>query len=200
MKIIFTTASINNNYEERMLEYKESLNITNLIAGVENVNVLECYSKKSDIFEPENFKNKIYYSETDIPGIRNKGVKEAMAIKKFIDSNRFDYDELIIKQTGRYRFTSDFFIRSVILNENNKNCDVITRRGENNQCFFGAIGIRFRHLVEFIDNLDLIKMEINMINIESELSEFIQYNKLNEITYNNIDMFSNINNEHKFNW
>lgn len=200
MKIIFTAAIINNNYDERMQEYKESLNITNLIAGVENVNILECYARKSDIYELGNFKNLIYYSDTDIPGIKNKGVKEAMAIKKFIGSNKFNDDELIIKQTGRYKFTSDFFIRSVILNENNKNCDVITRRGENNQCFFGAIGIRFRYLREFINNLDLIKMESSMINIESELSEFIQRNKLNEITYNNIDMFSNINNEHKFNW
>ncbi len=104
---------------------------------------------------------------------------------------------MIVKHTGRYKFLSNFFIKSTFENVNN---DVFVRIGQDNQYFFGTFSIKYKFFKNFINNLDFVYMENDMINIEKEFYNYINDNKLIKIEYNNIDVWSKINNETTFIW
>ena len=112
-----------------------------------------------------------------------------------METYHFHDDEVIIKQTGRYKFISDLFIKYF-----NHSVDVNVLYGENNNCFFGMFAIKFKHLKDFINTLDFEVMENNMISIETLLSQYISQKILSVERHNKIDIYSNINNNHLVIW
>lgn len=193
MKIIFTTAIINEYYENRKKEYIESFNISENLVSKENILILECFLPESKTFL-NDLTNNIYFSNSNDDST-NKGVKEGKALKKFLEDNVFDDDEIIIKQTGRYKFISDLFFKNL-----NKNVDVNVLYGENNNCFFGMFSMKYKYLKDFINQLNFIDMENYKISIETLLSNYITKKGLSVEKHNKIDVLSNINNNHLVIW
>jgi hypothetical protein len=193
MIIIFTTALIDDYYDTRKTEYIESFNISKDLIGLDNIHVLECYIEGGDTFLNDLTTN-IFFSKTNNDS-KNKGVKEAKALIKFFENNEIDDDEIIIKQTGRYKFISDLFFKNL-----NETSDVNVLYGENNNCFFGMFSMKCKHFKRFINNLNLEEMERNMISIEALLSRYIAQENLSVEKHEKIDVLSNINNNHLVIW
>jgi hypothetical protein len=193
MKILFTTALIEDFYEIRKKEYIDSFEISKSLIGVDNINILECFVDKQETFLNDLTEN-IYFSNTNIPA-RNKGVKEALAIKKFFEECDYNDDDIVIKQTGRYKFTSDLFFENI-----DKTVDANVLFGENNYCFFGVFSLKFKYFKNFINNLDFSYMENNMVCIEKLLSDYIIHENLTVKKHDKLDVLSNINNNHLVIW
>ena len=103
MRVIFTSAIIDEYYEERKLEYLDSYNKLLEFFKKDDIFIVECFlNEKSFLEEYQD----VFYSNANNVYIRNKGVKEALSLIKFIESNDIDDDEIIIKHTGRYKFIS----------------------------------------------------------------------------------------------
>jgi len=196
MKILFTTALIPSFYEQRRLEYIESFDTISNFFTSEDIKILECYSQKTKSFLDDFICEDIFFSETNRE-IRNLGVKEALAIKAFIDQTDLDDNEIIVKLTGRYKLTSNYIIEEIY---KNPEIDAFVRSGTGPQYFTGFFAMRFLHFKTFFRSLDLEHMEKNMINIEAELFRFLEKEGIKKIVYDRIDVFSNINNTDKVNW
>ena len=192
MKILFTTALTPDFYENRKKEYIESFDISKNLIGLENIQIIECLKSDGDFLN--ELTDKIYFSNTNDNSL-NKGVKEGKSIKKFLDDNTFDDEEIIIKQTGRYKFISNLFFNNL-----DKDVDVNVLYGENNNCFFGVFAIKFKWFKHFINTLDFIYMENNFISIETLLSNYISKQNLVVKKHEKIDVYSNINNNHLVIW
>lgn len=196
MKVIFTTALTEAYYDQRKDEYLDSYKSLCSMIDPSNVEIVECYSGKGTNFFETELGIPVYYTETNRTEIKNQGVREAIALKKYLENCSSDDSEMMIKQTGRYRFTSNFFIKEV----HESDADILVRKTEDGQSFFGAIAMTKKNFLLFLNQLDLDKMEEMSINIERELSDFIERNNLTEKKYSRIEMFSNIANNFKFNW
>jgi hypothetical protein len=139
----------------------------------------------------------VFYSKSHNEKIRNKGVREAMGLIKFIESNReINDNDIVIKHTGRYKFLSKFLLDDI---EKNQDKDLFVRENTN-QYFTGTFGMRYKYFKQFLLNLNLNQMEKNMINIEKKIYDFSIQENLNKKTYSNIDIYSNINNQQKYFW
>ena len=192
MKILFTTALTPDFYENRKKEYIESFDISKNLIGLENIQIIECLKSDGDFLN--GLTDKIFFSNTNDDSL-NKGVKEGKSIKKFLENNAFDDEEIIIKQTGRYKFISNLFFNNL-----DKDVDVNVLYGENNNCFFGVFAIKFKWFKHFINTLDFIYMENNFISIETLLSNYISKQNLVVKKHEKIDVYSNINNNHLVIW
>lgn len=193
MKILFTSAIIPQYYDERKDEYIKSILTLFNFLNKEDIYNIECYLYDNSYLE-DYFKN-VFYSKTHKP-LRNKGVKEIMALKSFIDKCDFDDSDMIIKHTGRYRFLSDYFIKYV--NEND--FDVVVREGTVDQYFTGTFAIKCNLFKIFLEKIDIVDMESKMINIEKKIYDFINDMNLNKKVLKHIDVYSKINNSDIFIW
>lgn len=193
MKILFTTALIDDYYNIRKKEYLESFEISKNLVGLDNLYIVECFISEKKTFL-NDLTNKIYFSNTN-DNSKNKGVKEAKALKKFFENCDLNDDDIIIKQTGRYKFTSDLFFKNL-----NKTVDVNVLYGQNNNCFFGVFSIKYKHFKTFINNLNFESMEQHMVSIETLLSKHIELENLSVQKHYKIDVLSNINNNHLVIW
>lgn len=193
MKLIYTSANINFLYEIRKNEYIDSFNELIKYFNPNDIYILECFSKNEEYLN--NLSSNIYYN-TNIGYFKNKGVKEITAIKNFLLKYNFDDDDLITKITGRYKLLSNRYINSI----NNDDYDGYFKMGENNQLFTGLFSLKFKYLLDFINNIDLTIMEKNMINLEKLIYDYVINNKLNVKFIETLDLYSNINNETKIIW
>jgi hypothetical protein len=190
MKILFTSAIIPSNYDTRKLEYIESISSLKKYIDINDIYNIECFLQNSSYLEEYLFNT--FYSNTHIDTLKNKGVKEALALKSFIDNHKFERNEIVIKHTGRYRFLSRYFINQI---EMNKTTDVFVRINDTYpQYFTGTFAMRFEIFKEFILQLDLNNMEKYMINIEKELYDYLGKSNYSIIEFSNIDVYSKINN------
>lgn len=189
MKLLLTSAIIEDHYQERKNEYLESIHTIDSIGLKSDVFLIETVLSKGHFIEDLSIP--VFYSNTHVEHLRNKGVKEILALSNFFNSQEIVDNEMIIKLTGRYRFISDFFIREVQKQE----YDLYhTNRGS--QSFFGCFAIRKKYFVEFINSLNIVEMENKTINIELEFFNFIQRrDDINSKLYNKIDVYSKINNQ-----
>lgn len=189
MKLLLTSAIIEAHYDERKNEYLESVSYIDSIGLKNYVFFIETILSKDHFIE--DLQIPVFYSNTHLDYLRNKGVKEILALAKFLNSIEIVEDEMIIKLTGRYRFISDFFIKEVEKQEYD-----LYYTTRDFQSFFGCFAIRKKYFIEFINSLNLVEMENRMINIELEFLNFIKRrDDINSKVYNKIDVYSKINNE-----
>lgn len=188
MKIILTSALINKHFDERKEEYLKSIKYFEEEQLLHRVSIIETVIESNSFLEELGYD--VFYSKTLNNNLKNKGVKEILAIKKYLDSINIDADELVVKLTGRYRLESNFFINSIMEGDNDAYYLQV-----DNQTFFGCFAIKKKYLDEFISTLNLQEMEIGMINIELMFANYLRNKKIKKKKLKRLDLHSNINND-----
>ena len=133
----------------------------------------------------EDFTNFVFYSSVNNYRLKNKGVNESKSLIEAFKYFNFDDEAIIVKLTGRYCFTSRDFLDTV---EKNPQMDAfICYHAEfpipRVRILTGCFALRGKLFKQFLANLDFVKMEKEMVDIEIELGNFIR--KLSE-THDNI--------------
>ncbi len=165
--IICTAALIDNQAKTRQQEYKNAL--TSLVQFGFHPYVFESIKRKSSFLD--NLSHHIFYTQTNNTALRNKGVNEAMSMIEGLKMSHFSPNDMMIKITGRYCFKDDSFIRLV---ETHPEIDIFIKRDSHSTAFTGCYAIRYKHLLNFLNNLDLAKMERYMICIEREFDDYVK--------------------------
>lgn len=190
IKIIFTSALIENKFEQRKQEYLSAYNSLKNLINKESIFILECYSDNLQFLQ--NFDCAKFLSLSHKTNIKNKGVLEFEALKKFINSNSnlFKDDDYIVKITGRYKLKSNKFFQ--LLNKS-ENLEFVGKLMNNNtQVFAGLFAMKFMHLKNFLNTLNFEILEQNMICIENYILDFVILNKLNCGFVNELEIFAPI--------
>lgn len=182
IRILFTAALIDLNFDERKKEYIKTLEVLDSY-GYTNCYIVEAIKSDGPTFLEKHSQN-VIYSNVNNSSLRNKGVNEAQSIKKALNQFKFDDNDMIIKITGRYFFTSDTFLIKV---KNSPEFDAFFKTGAGEQIFTGCFALRYKYFKEFIYQLDLEVMESNMINIEWKLAQYIESLKTKNIKIMKLD-------------
>lgn len=112
----------------------------------------------------------VFYSQTNNPLLRNKGVNEAESMFASFSHFNFQDDDMIVKLTGRYSFYSDLFLNNI---KNYPDTDIFVKEFSDGQMFTGCFAIRFKHLKELLTHIDYNLMEQNMVNIERIFADYV---------------------------
>lgn len=173
IRVVCTTALIPLNYEMRKEEYIRSMD-TLKSYGYEPY-IMEAIHPFSPSFFDE-YTQHVYYSNVNNPKLVNKGVNEARSMMEGFDFYEFDDDDMIVKLTGRYRLISRDFLQIV---EDHPEVDVFVKCDPGypkplGKVFTGCFAIRYKFFKELLENLDLEKMERELIDIEVEVANFAQ--------------------------
>lgn len=188
VKVIFTAALIDNQFEMRKHEYLFSLN--QLIEFGASPFIVEACTQSS-FFDALQFP--IFYPNVNNPSLKNKGVNEARLLQEALKHFEFDDNELLVKLTGRYFFSTKHFLQFV---SESSDADFIVRRGNalnNTTIFTGCYVAKYKYFKQFLAGLDLEKMEKEMINIEDELGQFLLRNPQLAILFvDSLDLTANI--------
>ena len=113
----------------------------------------------------------VCYTKSNNAKLKNKGINEAKSLLAGLEHFQFRDDDMIIKLTGRYHFISDKFIQLV---EANQHIDAFVKRDEYGQGITGCFAMRCKYLKDMLKSLNLEKMESEMINIESEVAQYLK--------------------------
>lgn len=169
--IVYTSALIPQFFEERKREYIHCLKI------LESYGILpETYVVEAGPHIPESFfeshAQHIHYAATNDPKFRNKGVNEALAVRSFLETCAFPDDHMIVKITGRYFFNSDSLLK---LAASRPAYDAIASEiAPNKKVCTGCFAMRFRDYKKMMQEMDLEKMEREMIDIEEETLNYLK--------------------------
>jgi hypothetical protein len=173
MKVIYTSALIQNKFEERKNDYINSYNEIIKYIPSNNIFIVESFSSKPDFFS--ELSANVHVSNTHDPSINNKGVLEIKAMLSFFENNTFDDNDLVMKITGRYKINDDYFVK---LPESAKDFNFYGKLIDNNtQIFTGCFIAKKSTFLKFLKSQDLDLLEKNMINIEKALFDFLITNK-----------------------
>lgn len=184
IKILFTSSLISSDYELRKTQYINSYNNLLKYASPDQINILECFSDSIDFFM--NLKSKTYISKNKKNNLKNKGAKECICLKEFFENTNSDENDLYIKITGRYSLDSDWFFEQI---NNNLEFDFYGKLMDNNQQIFtGLFAIKSKLFKDFLNWLDIDKMEINMINFEKLLKNYIDSSNSKSLYLEKLDL------------
>ena len=193
VKILYTAALLDCDYELRKLEYIKSLDILKNY-GYSNPYIVEAIKSANPTFL-DNYSCNVMYSNVNDYSLRNKGINEARSIIEAFKQFNFNDKDMIIKITGRYFFTSDQFLKLV---ENNPSIDAFIKTDGLGQVFTGCFALRYKYFKTMLGQLDYDKMEHSMINIEQEvaiyINKIIKEQNANVMYCDKLDMLANIGN------
>lgn len=193
MKILLTSALIDSNFDDRKEEYLKSIKYFKSEELLDKVSIIETVVKSGSFLETLGYD--VFYSNTLNTTLRNKGVKEIIAIKKYLDQSNIVGDELVIKLTGRYRLESNLFMDSIINSDNDAYYLPVKQ-----QIFFGCFAIKKKYFDEFINSLNIEEMENRMINIELVFANYLKSKQIKKKELEKLDLYSNINNDDVVIW
>jgi len=185
MKVIFSTALINRNFERRKQEYVESYNKLCEYVNKEDIIIIEGYLQKSRTFL-DDLNNNVHYSEfstnyTD--NLNNKGVKEFNSYKDFLLNTELDNNTKMFKITGRYLLLSSDFLNFCRNEENDY--DAFVCRVPNGQIFTGCFCMKLKYLKDLIFNyVDYDDIEEKMECVERIVGNYL-INRNLKIFYKN---------------
>ncbi len=173
IRIICTSAIIPEHYEMRREEYTRSLQ--RLKNYPYELYVFEACHRSSPPFL-EKLTPHVFYSNVNNPSLRNKGVNEAASLIEGFKYYRFNDEDMIVKLTGRYHLFNDHFLKII---ESHPEGDVFVKGDKNHlrsheKIFSGCFAMRHRFFKQMLAEMDLVKMEKEMIDIEKEIAHFIQ--------------------------
>ena len=168
VKILFTAALIDNQFEMRKKEYIHSLNL--LFSFGYKPYICEARKPEKTFFDEYIDSDHLYYAQSNNDMLKNKGVNEVKLMRAALKHYNFDDDDMIIKLTGRYYLTTDFFIKII---EQNPDIDVIIKKNIFGSTWCGCYAMRCRYLKEMLNSFDLIATEKNMIGVESEITSYL---------------------------
>ena len=165
IEIIFTSALIAHQFEIRKEEYLKSY--TTLIKNGFTPWIIESTNIDHSFYD--ELTSHICYPQKNNPTVRNIGVNEVMALKTSIPFLPFNDDDIVIKLTGRYLLYEQTFIDTIRENPNND----AYAKWVDDQVFTGCIALKWKYFKNFLQTVNLAKMEKEMINLEKELAHFI---------------------------
>lgn len=169
VKILYTAALIDFDYKSRKQEYIKTLNILRDY-GYSEPYIVEAI-KRGPLTFLNDYSCNVIYSNVNNPGLGNKGVNEAKSIKEAFKKINFNDNDMIVKITGRYYFTSNEFLKTV---EDHPSIDAFVTTDSSGQVFTGCFALRYKFFKEMLDQLDYAKMEREMINIEQEVAWYLK--------------------------
>lgn len=163
MLILYTSAQISNDSDLRHKEYLRGWN--SLGAYKASTRVLECFLQTGpSMLEKEGLP--VYYVGEHIPGVRNKGMLEAISLANYlIKTDTIKDSELLVKLTGRYSFTDFLFLEKAVSLEKTS-ISAIVKYDTHGQVFTGCFAIRKGLLLGILSSIDYTAMESKMINFE----------------------------------
>ncbi len=176
IKILVTSAMLAVAPEIREMrngEYAKSMQILSDY-GYRPYVVEACQSHPPSLFEA--FTRDIVCSNVNDYSLRNKGVNETRSIIEAFKYFNFDDEDMVLKLTGRYFFSSRDFLTMV---EENPQIDVFVNYDyyESKPDFrmkTGCFALRGKFYKEFLRTVDLERMEKQMIDVEIEMADFIR--------------------------
>lgn len=172
IKILYTSALIPHKFEERKQEYIRCLKTLESYGFKEQV-----YIAESGPYTPlsffENYCDHVFYANTNDASLINKGVNEAKATIAAFDYFDFDDEDMIVKITGRYLFNNDYFLQLV---KTHPEMDAFASYFEdkNRGVTTGCFAMRYKYYKQMVEELDLEKMEENLIDVEWEVAQFLE--------------------------
>lgn len=184
MIVLFTSALIEENYELRKIQYLKSIDSLAEYIDKKKIKIIECYDSDTDFFNELDLK--LFLSKSN-NSFRNKGAKECDCLRYFLLNNDFiDDNELIIKLTGRYQILSNIFFSELT---NNLGYDFYGKLMDGgSQIFTGFFGIKKKFLFDFLNTVNLDKMENEMINVERLIKEYVDSNRINSHFIKNLGL------------
>ena len=185
VKIICTAALIESQFEMRKTEYAKSLSVLKSY-GYHDPYIFDSilpFGSKSFL---DNYSDNTFYTNINNDSLKNKGINEARSLLELFKKVNFKEHDMIVKITGRYNFNSDLFLKTI---QENPTVDVFAMKIKE-QIFTGCFAMRYILFKDFLSQLDFIKMEREMINIEYELAQYLKkIGPKNNILYmNKIDI------------
>jgi len=201
IKIIATSALIPYRFEERKEEYIKSLKTLDSFGYKSRTYIVEsgCDSPLSFY---EDYCDHVFYANTNNLRLVNKGVNEAKAILKALDHYQFDDEDMIVKITGRYCFDNDQFLKTV---QAHPEIDAFARRmlDPSRGITTGCFAMRGKFFKRMFKELDLIKMEEKLIDIEWEAEQFLikMASENAKVVYlDTVNMTANVNHAEIIHW
>lgn len=173
MIVLVTTATIDQKFDDRLVEYRESYSELLKYVPKSSVHLVECVSQTTPL---SNLGSPIFYSCTHKPEWRNKGALELLAMRDFVEKNLGDREEeeCVIKLTGRYTIINNFVFRS--LTDGDELFDFVGRLVDNEtQIFTGLFSMKLGLLRKFVRGVEPLELERSSKNIEKYLKEFLEY-------------------------
>lgn len=169
MKILFTSAVIEYNYEVRKNQYIESFKKLCECVDKSDIYIVETILSGGSFME--ELTDNVYYTNVNNSNLKNKGVNELLSLKKFFDMVDFDEDEKLLKITGRYLLLSDHFIN--FCDGTNYN-NIGKKTKDQIQIFTGCFQTRYGIFNRFINTVNYNVIEKSMINIEKVFYDFLK--------------------------
>lgn len=177
IKLLYTAAVIDDKYEMRKIEYIYSLQILRSLDVP--IFIVEACTNSSFFDE---FSEPVFYSQVNDTTIKNKGVNEARSMKEAFEYYKFDDEDMIVKLSGRYFFNSSHFFNFI---KRHPLISAFAKKPNLTSYFTGCFALRAKYFKMFLQELDLSKMENEMICIENELGDF--FNRHPEIQIHHLD-------------
>lgn len=174
MKILYTSALIPNNYEERRHEYIHSLQVLEKTGFITDTYVVE--SGPRTIF---SFFDKlcphVFYSGTNNLSLQNKGVNELKSLINFCKFHDIVDDEMIVKLTGRYSFENDAFLKYMASHPTLDGAVSFRETALDNSCLqTGCFAIKGKYFKIWLKNVNLQKLEDEMMDIEWDFTRYVR--------------------------
>lgn len=166
IRILYTAALLDHKYEFRKEEYIYSLNI---LASYGHTPYIVEACKIGDTFF-DQYSSTVCYSQVNNLQLRNKGVNEVRSIQEAFKQFKFNENDIIIKLTGRYYFSSDYLIQLI---KNNPDTDASVKLDSYGQVFGACYALRYKYFENMINNINLTTMEHKMVNIERIIANYI---------------------------
>lgn len=110
LHLIITTANIKHSYKQRKHQYIQSIETCLKYAHLfDSYTVLECVSENEEYL---NCYNTVYSNQDNL--YNNKGLNEMNHLRAFLKEPAFGDNQSIIKLSGKYVITDDYFFNKVL--------------------------------------------------------------------------------------
>ncbi len=191
IRLMLTAALIQDGYELRKKQYIDTMK--RLVGfGYKDPYVVESVMKSQPTFLDQCSSN-VFYAGTNDVRLKNKGVNEAHAMQAAFKHFKFNDDDMIIKITGRYYFSSRQFLDTV---ESRPDMDAFVKIEPCGNITTSCFALRCKFFKEMLDQIDYEKMERENTCIEKLVAEYIGklYNqgKIKMITFNKLNLVAHV--------
>jgi len=152
--------SIDNRYKE----YDECLNIIKSF-GYDFI-IMETVKSQDDFLE--GFGDVIYTNVNNI-NLKNRGSNYLVAMRKLLDTLKFNDNDMIIHITGRYPLLDNSFIEKCLLTDK----DGLFGKDSYNQFYLFLYALKYDKLKNILNNLDINILEKTGENLEKLFSNYL---------------------------
>jgi len=171
-RIVCTCALVNPHYEIREQQYIKAFTMLHAL-GNNNFYIIESIKKSGPTFL-ENYSNNVFYSTINDASLKNQGVNEAMTLLEGCKHFNFSDDDMIVKLTGRYSLTSNYFFNVI---EANPSADAIVKIDSDGHVHTLGFAMKYKHLKKMYSTINFAYINRHMIPIEHKVGDYIKEKK-----------------------